>query len=190
MSQAIDVDFEVTVARTMLAELEAYLKSDVVYWQTAPNPLGDRMPKLTIGGLLESLARAEAAGSTAVRSMRTTLESIRSQRPDRYVARAEQEARSRLDAWSWYLDDYARKPVDVAGYYPSEVRARLKAELLLEVLASQRRGQAERHRADALDERVRASFQPGAFVWDDRLKPIFPPDRCWWLYGRLRVPED
>lgn len=190
MSQTIDVDFEVIVAHAMLGEFEAYLKSDVVYWQTAPNALGDRMPKLTIGGLLESLLRAEAGGSPEARSMRTKLESISSRHLNSYESHAEQEARSRLDSWSWYLDDYARKPVDVAGYYPSEVRARFKAELLIDALAAHSRGKPERSRANTLDERLRASFQTGNFVWDERLKPFCPPDRYWWLYGRLQVPQE
>ena len=102
---------------------------------------------------------------------------------------AEQEAGSRLDAWAWYLDDYARHPADVAAYYPNEVRARFKAELLLQELAPRRRGEAERRRAASLDERVRASFRAGSFVWDDRLQRFCPPARLWWLYGRLSAPE-
>ena len=185
LSKPIDVDFEVAVAQTMLVELEAYLESDVLFWQTAPNPLGDRMPKLTIGGLLESLIRAEAAGSTAARSMRSKLETIKAQHLERYLARAEQETRSRLNTWSEYLDDYARNPADAPSYYPNEIRARLKAELLLDELERERRGRAERLRAAALDERVRSAWKAGAFVWDERVKPFFPPDRFWWLYGRL-----
>jgi len=188
MPKPIDVEFELTAARAMLAELEAYLKSEVVFWQTAPNALGDRMPKLTIGGLLEALARAETAGAPGVKSMRAELDEIKAQHLRRYLARAEQEAGSRLDAWSWYLDDYARKPAEVADYYANEVRARLKAEMLLGELQPPS-GQAERARAAALDERVRAAFAPGAFIWDERLRKFFAPERFWWLYGRLRAPE-
>lgn len=189
MPKAIDAEFELTAARAMLAELEAYLRSEVVFWQTAPNALGDRMPKLTIGGLLEALARAEAAGAPGVQSMRAELEEIKAQHFQRYLARTEQEAGSRLDAWSWYLDDYARKPAEVADYYAHEVRARLKAELLLAELEPPR-GQTERARAAVLDERVRAAFAPGAFVWDERLRKFFTPEKFWWLYGRLRAPEE
>jgi hypothetical protein len=185
VSKPIDLDFELTAARAMLAELEAYLASDIVFWQTAPNALGERMPKMTIGGLLEALMRAEAAGAS-VQSMRVSLAAIKARHLAQYLSHAEQEARSRLDAWSWYLDDYARNPEDAAGYYPNEVRARLKAELLLDELALEKRGWTERGRAASLDERVRAAFTPGAFVWDARLKSFFPSDRFWWLYGRLR----
>jgi hypothetical protein len=186
MSTAIDLDFELTVARAMLAELEEYLASDVLYWQTASNALGDRMPKLTIGGLLEALLYAEAAGAPDAPALRSSLQRIKSGRLYRYLDRAEREARSRLDAWAWYLDDYARSAADAAGYYAREVRARLKAELLLSEVEPHQRGRAERARSKALDERVRAAFAPGEFALDERLKAYLPGDRFWWLYGRLR----
>ncbi|HET7091673.1 MAG TPA: hypothetical protein VFL17_23830 [Anaerolineae bacterium] len=185
MTKTIDVEFEMSAARTMLAELEEYLGSDVLYWQTASNALGDRMPKLTIGGLLEALLRAEAAGAPDAPALRSSLQRIKSGHLYRYLDRAERETRSRLDAWAWYLDDYARSAADAAGYYSREVRARLKAELLLSEVEPHQRGRAERARADALDERVRAAFAPGEFVLDERLKAYLPADRFWWLYGRL-----
>ena len=102
------------------------------------------------------------------------------------ILSVEAKARSRLDAWNWYLDDYARRPEDVAAYYAHEVHARLKAELLLGELEPQSRGRAERVRAVSLDEQLRGGFLPGALIWDARLERLLPPERFWWLYGRLR----
>jgi len=186
MPKAIDVAFETRVARAMLAELEEYLKSDVAFWQAGPNALGDRMPKLTIGGLLEALLRAEAGGAVDAPQVRSMLEAVKARRIDRYLMHAEQETRGRLDAWSGYLNDYDRNPEEAASYYANEVRSRLKAELLLGELEPRARGRAEHARAAALDARVRSSFTPGVFVWDERLKPFLPSERFWWLYGRLR----
>lgn len=188
--KAIDVDFEVKAAQAMLAEMDEYLKSGVLFWQVAPNGLGDHMPKLTIGGLLEALIRAEAGGAPGVSAMCAQLEASKARQIVRYLARAEQETRSRLDAWNWYLSDYHRTPGDVAAYYPNEVRSRLKAELLLSELERERRGGAERLRAAAADEMLRPSWKPGSFIWDESLKPFFPPDRYWWLYGKLRISAE
>jgi hypothetical protein len=184
MPKTIDADFEATVARAMLAELNDYLQSDVVFWQPKPNALGERMPKLTIGGLLEALLRAEVGGAGGIAAMRAELEAVKTRHRDRYLRHAEQETRSRLDTWSWYLEDVRRAPADAAGYYANEVRARLKAELLLAELERERRGGAERRRATALDAILRDMWQEGEFIWDERLKPVLPATRYGWLYGR------
>ncbi len=58
----LDSSTELIISQRMAAELEDYLKSDVLYWHVSePNPLGSHMPQLTIGALLEALTRAEAS---------------------------------------------------------------------------------------------------------------------------------
>lgn len=185
MTASMDSAFEEGVARAMLNELEAYLKSDVLFWQVDANELGSRMPQLTLGGLLESLLRAQAAGVASVESMRAQLESIKRRHMVRYLDRAEKEMGSRLNLWSAYLDDYARDR-DAADYYPNEVRTRLKIDLLLGEMEAERHGAQAQVRIDMLDQRLRSVFVPGEFVWDERLAVLLPEDRYWWLYGRLR----
>jgi hypothetical protein len=45
-------------------------------------------------------------------------------------------------------------------------------------------------RLSALDERLHANWIDGAFVWHDALSHAFPHERFWWLYGRLRIPDE
>jgi hypothetical protein len=188
----LDAATEVTIAQWFVGDLEAYLKSDVMYWPITPtNPLGDKMPQLTIGGLLESFARATAALDDLSSDQRSILQAARAGH-DRivaahraaYINKAAREINSRLDAWSAYLDDAARKPSEVAAYYPHEVRSRAKVYLLAQTLG-QELPSAAQQRMTALDTRLYAMFVPGAFVWDQRLQNMFPKDRCWWLYGQL-----
>ncbi len=188
----LDASLEWTIAHWMADELDAYLKADVLYWSIAPhNPLGNKMPQLTIGGLLEALVRAEAAQAdlapdqqAALPAIRQQLDRIRGDRPVAYASKALREFNSRLDAWQTFLDDAQRKPADMAGYYPHEVRTRAKAYLLAQTLGSDL-PTANRARLSRLDARLLPMLQPGAFVWDARLQPTFPQDKCWWLYGRL-----
>jgi len=188
----LDAPTDWTIARCMTDELEAYLKADVLYWTIAPdNPLGTRMPQLTIGGLLEALVRAEAAQAdltpdqhTALPAIRQQHDRIRDDRPVAYANKAGREFNSRLDAWNTYLDDAQRKPATVAAYYAHEVRARAKAHLLAQALGRDLTAVA-RARLSRLDARLLPMLQPGAFVWDERLKAVFPQDTCWWLYGHL-----
>ena len=189
----LDGVLELTICRSMAAELDEYLRSNVLYWPVTPsNPLGDRMPQLTSGSLLEHLTRAEAALNELSPSQRIELESTR-QLHDRvrqahqtaYFARAVRELNSRLDAWAWYLDDYARHPSDLAAYYPHEIRTRVKVELLVQVLNHNVPAHS-RTRLIKLDELLRGAFVAGPFVWDERLESFFPKSPCWWLYGQLR----
>jgi hypothetical protein len=188
----LDGATELTISRTLVDELELYLKSEVLYWPISPlNPLGDKMPPLTIGGLLEAMAWAEAARDELSGTQQAELQTIRQQH-DRiraahqvaYHSKATREIGSRLDAWSTFLDDAERRPDDVAPYYPHEVRARAKAELLAQALGRELPS-AEQQRLNLMDVRLRAMFQPGPFIWDERLKTAFPPHICWWLYGRV-----
>jgi len=188
----LHADIDLTIARAFVAELADYLKADVLYWPvTRSHPLGDKMPQLTIGGLLEALVRAEAAQNDLTADQRGELHSIRAEhdrirddRPVAYGNKAAREINSRLDAWSQYLDDAARKPADVAAYYPHEVRARAKAYLLTQQIERDL-PQNLRQRLALLDTRLQPLFKAGAFVWDDRLQVAFPQSSCWWLYGRL-----
>jgi hypothetical protein len=188
----LDAPTDWTIARWMTDELEDYLKSDVLYWTIAPdNPLGTKMPQLTIGGLLEALVRAEAAQADLPPDQLTALPAIRQQhdrtrgaRPVAYANKAAREFNSRLDAWNTYLDDAQRKPATVTAYYPHEIRARAKAHLLAQSLGRDLPATA-RARLSRLDARLLPMLQPGAFVWDERLKVFFPHDTCWWLYGHL-----
>jgi hypothetical protein len=188
----LDAATEVTIARWFVDDLEAYLTSDVLYWPIAStNPLGDKMPQLTIGGLLESFARAAVAIDDLSSDQRSILQAARAEHDGivaahraAYLNKAARELNSRLDVWSAYLDDATRKPAEVAAYYPHEVRTRAKAYLLARALG-QELPLAVQKRITALDTRLYAMFAPGAFIWDQRLQDKFPKDRCWWLYGRL-----
>ncbi len=188
----LDGAFELTVSHWMANDLEDYLPSEVLYWQISlANPLGNRMPQLTIGGLLEALLRAQAAIDELSAAQRSDLQAarlkhdqIRNKYTANYLVKATREINSRLDAWSSYLDEATRKPGDVAIYYPQEVRARAKAYLLAQALGHNLPATAEQ-RLTALDSQLHSVFQPGTFVWDTRLQAAFPADRCWWLYGTL-----
>jgi hypothetical protein len=161
-----------------------------------PLPLGGgaQLPKLTIGGFLERAHRLQAAPLSP--GQRATLdaakrgfESAREAHRSRYMTRALHDLRGRMDAWIWYLDDYARRPTDEAPYYAAQAHTRLAIALLLDELAGSPETAELEHRLAALDQRLRADWMDGAFVWHPALAHAFPPDRFWWLYGRLRQPE-
>lgn len=183
---------ELTFVREGVAALEDYLASDMVYWPL--RPFSATFPSLSIGGLLESLRRLEALRSrlpaqarAELEALKTRLERVREVHQARYRQKLERELSSRLDAWTWYLEDYEKHPEEVAASYPAQAHIRLKIELLLE--EGERLGfdvENIRNRVRALDQALRRNWEPGPFLWEEALQAVFPRDRFWWLYGRPR----
>jgi len=183
---------ELTFVREGMAALEDYLASDLVYWPL--RPFSATFPSLSLGGLLESLRRLEAfrarlplPAQAELETLKVQLEQVREVHRTRYQQKLERELSSRLDAWTWYLEDYERHPEEVAASYPAQAHIRLKIELLLE--EGERLGsdvEKIRSRLQALDQTLRRNWEPGPFLWEEALQASFPRDRFWWLYGRPR----
>jgi hypothetical protein len=190
-----DPTADLTACRAMADEFEAYLRSDVLYWQMdAARPGGEQLPKLTIGGFLERARRLRAAPLASVQLAALDeairrFEQARDAQRQRYEVRALHDLRGRLDAWTWYLDDYAKQPIEEAPYYSARAHTRLAITLLLDELAHNAEAASLAHRLFALDERLRADWIAGAFVWHNSLAHAFPRESFWWLYGRLKQPE-
>ena len=185
----LDGSTELIIVQHMLRDLEEYLKSDVLYWHVAePNPLGSHMPQLTIGALLEALTRAAAAQEELTRGQcdelaaaRAKHDHIRTAHPALYVGKAIHELHGRLDAWEANLEDEGRK---TKAFYAQDARVRARIFLLEKALGTDTPVELQMRR-EHLDLELYEVFVPGEFVWDARLRPAFPKDPCWWLYGHL-----
>jgi hypothetical protein len=185
----LDSSTELIISQCMAAELEGYLKSDVLYWHVAePNPMGSHMPQLTIGALLETLTRAEASKADLLPSQQQDLEGvrqhlnrIRAAHPALYVGKAIHELHSRLTACQANLADAQRK---TRGFYAQDARVRAKIYLLEQALGSDVTPELQQQR-EQLDQELYEVFVPGEFIWDPRLQAAFPKKPCWWLYGHL-----
>jgi hypothetical protein len=194
-AKEFDPTADLAACQAMAEEFEAYLQSDVLYWQmSATRPGGSQLPKLTIGGFLERARRLQAAPLTpaqraALDKAVRQFERERQAHHVRYMMHALHDLRGRLDAWAWFLDDYASRPNDEAPYYPAQARTRLAIALLLNELAGSPDAAELERRLAMLDRRLRANWIGGAFVWHPALAHAFPPDPFWWLYGRLNQPS-
>jgi hypothetical protein len=174
----------------MAAELEDYLRSDVLYWHLSePNPLGSHMPQLTIGALLEALTRAEAGladlhpgQQKELAEVRQQLDRVRAAHPALYVSKAIHELHSRLTACQANLADAQRK---TKGVYAQDAHVRAKIYLLEQALGPDVTPELQQQR-EQIDQDLYEIFVPGEFIWDPRLTTsAFPKKTCWWLYGHL-----
>jgi hypothetical protein len=185
----LDSSTELIISQRMVAELEDYLKSDILYWHIAePNPLGSHMPQLTIGALLEALSRAEA-GKTALlpgqqkelQAVHQQLDGIRAAHSALFVNKAIHELHSRLTAYRANLGDAQRK---TKGLYVQDAHVRAKIYLLEQALGPDLTPELQQQREE-VDRELYEVFVPGEFIWDPHLQAAFPKDPCWWLYGHL-----
>lgn len=163
-----------------IPELNDYLLSQELYWPLTAR--GYSLPRLTIGGLLLSLARLQAAGQRSV-ALEARLDGVRSRRRVAWETKAGREVRARCGLWQAYLADYRHSPEGHADAYPQEVRYRVMLDLLLAELPSQ---PAQAELISQLDGVLRANWIPGGFVWEDGLQAGFPRAAYWYLYGRLK----
>jgi len=185
----LDSSTELIISRRMAADLEEYLKSDVLYWHVSePNPLGSHMPQLTIGALLEALTRAEASSMDLMPDQQKELEGVkqhldrvRAAHPALYVNKAIHELHSRLTACQANLADAQRK---TKGLYSQDAHVRAKIYLLEKMLGPETPPELQQQR-EQLDQELYEVFVPGEFIWDPRLQAAFPEEPCWWLYGHL-----
>lgn len=163
-----------------IPELGDYLLSNELYWPLSAR--GVSLPRLTIGGLLLSLARLEATAHSGV-AFRARIDGIRSRWQVAWETKAGREVRARCGLWQAYLDDYRHNPEGFADAYPQEVRYRVMLHLLMSELPTP---PPEQDLIAQLDGVVRANLLPGGFVWDVRLQGGFPRETFWYLYGKFK----
>ncbi len=174
-------------------ELEDYLLSGELFWPVTIRPSGGgSFLKLTLGNLLLSQKKLQAlsAGSsltpaqeTELRRVEQALEAVRSKWQVAWESKAGREFKSRFDQWGNLLSDIKKDVERQAPYYQHEVRLRV----LLELLQPQADPEdIDGYDLDAMDAFLSGVLKKGEFLWDPALKPGFPEDEYWFLYGSLR----
>jgi hypothetical protein len=183
---------DLTFARVVAEQMRDYLYAEVLFYPVGTVD-GLPMPQLTIGAWLETEWRLSAlrprdpeaitpvlsAAQAAVRKLRHL---------EQYQHKARREFKSRLDSWEMFLDDRRETMARDEPYnaprsgYAEHVQTRFRLALLQDDV-SQRSDHLARLRI--LDARLRARFQPGAFLWAPELAEAAPADRFWFLYAKL-----
>ena len=174
-----------------LDQLEAYLLANELYWPIGVNPPKREPPytQLTPGGLLLARQRLRASAETLAQQadlarIEQRLEALQAQWRTAWGNKARQDFHARLKLWRDFLEEYREKPSAHYDRYVYEVTRRAQLHLLaFEVIDLP---DAETQTLAGLDKLLRAVFNPGAFIWEERLAGSFPPTTFWYLYGSLR----
>lgn len=184
------IEYDLRYLRAGLADLEAYLLSDELYWPIGVKPPhGDPpYPRLTPGGILLSRQSLVNRGLNADQTqeyaeLTTKLDEMRLDWQTAWQAKARRSFSSRLVQWSNFMEDYRKQPENNTDRYAYEVRGRVMLQLL-EPESPAVTG-AELELVKGLDRVLEACLKPGAFVWDPGLSPSFPQSQFWYLYGTL-----
>lgn len=183
----MDLAHDLAVFERMASELKDYLLADVLFWQMqAPSDF----PKLSLGLLLLTQARLEAADALLDQAQRaernSTSRQVEATLGSWQVAaekKAAQELRSRLNLWQQFWDECGEQPQSCADNYRQAVTQRVIAGLLLHKLPRLVEA-SEALPLTAIDRRARARLTGDRFVWDSALQPGFPRAEHWYLYGQ------
>jgi hypothetical protein len=183
-----DLERDLRVLVTMAANLTPYLYEGEMYGYLA----GD-LPKLTLGGLLLRLYRLSrldeiltADQQKMVQEAQANFEAQTSQWAVHYEDKLRHELRSRIDAFNHYLNECFEDSQGCTANYPSQAEKRTMVEHL--------KTEAENHdalthelgaRLGGVDQKLRQQFQESEFIFDERLKSVYPREHFWWLYGYI-----
>ena len=148
-----------------IPELENYLLSKELYY-----PIGRNLQRLTLGGVLLSLARLDRSEAGKYEAQ---VNRVRTKWRSAWDTKAGREVRARGELWKNYLAEYPGDPKATARLYPQQVRYRAMLTLLGESF-------------NVMDVYVKSIFQPGGFVWEPDVLDRFSSDVFWFLFGTLR----
>ncbi len=170
---------DLAALRADLADFDAYLKSDTLFWTLSAN-----LPALSIGGLQFARRRLSVLRDSLSSAQQAEYDSLETQAaqlfnrwPVNIEKKALKEIHSRLNVWASALDELSEN-------YSAAIMPRVYLALLFSLVERQPEAAALQNRLALLDSRLRPKLAPSGFIWDQALTPAFPADPFWFLYRR------
>lgn len=189
----VAIEQDLHLIRSGVNDLKDYLLSGELFWPVSisiSHRMGFSSIRLTPGNLLLAIARLHAQElspeyTSELAQHEAKFNEVRQAWLAAWRRKEEREVQSRLTMWGNYLKDYREDPARYAPDYPWEVRWRVILHLIHTDLAGFPADADEKLRA--LDALLRASLEPGNFIWSPSLQDGFPSEPYWYLYGSLRL---
>ena len=188
------VDYNLDLFEAMLDEIEEFLLSADIFWPLAKHSKPDLppYPRLSTGGLLmtEDESRAqevemnpdqEARHAKLERHWDSTLHKWRSA----LGRKSEREMGMRLNLWRAYLSDLEDGSASHFDYH-REVRNRVQFTRLQTIATRGSKTLTMVKTIRSLDARLQNLTISDEFIWDDRLREIYPEGNFGFLYRQPR----
>jgi hypothetical protein len=187
------IQYNLSLLDRMLEEFEAYILSSVIYWPLSPKGKElSRPPRLTIGGLYLTLDKLASQESEMRRNevshydkLRRILERLSTKWQVGIEQKALQELNSRLNLWKAFMQDLEEDPNRIEAY-PHEVRIRVMISHLIDLCEPNQDIKEIKIILKNLDQRIEYFVQADDFLWDDRLREVYPQEKFPYLYRTPR----
>ncbi len=185
----MNLELDLAILKEMADELKDYLLANVLFWQMQASA---RFPKLSLGMMLLTRARLQAASDELTSDQRNGLAEAE-RRIDTTLGswqvaaeqKAAQELKTRVNLWQRFWDDCREDGPSCAENYPHEVANRAMAGLLLHQFPRLSATPVAQS-LEALDRSVRTRLPGSQFVWAAELQGGFPAQEFWYLYASPR----
>lgn len=187
------LDRDLEEAREMALGLEEYVRGENLYGTVSGMYASDPdVPSLTIGNLLMRLRRLkvlEGEMSPEQRAILTEAEAehdrVRQEWVTHYIGKASNEVGARLRSITAFFAECEDAPENCAANYLPEARRRTVVQEIIDALQQHNLPDSGMDKSiKNVDSQLRRFIQPGAFIWDERLRPVYPHPAFWWLYER------
>lgn len=193
MSSNYSLDRDLKELAKMADAIKQYMHSDDLYMSVGGGFFGSsNMPQLTTGVLLLRIRRLnhfrDQMNASQIATLDKALEQYETARTE-WAVHAEKkmvrEGMSRLKAMNEFFRE-CRDSMKTCHnvYLPEALRRTLVQELLIAMDAQGLDTHEVITQSHKVDSELRRWVTAGDFIWSEELKPVYPADTFWWLYGR------
>jgi hypothetical protein len=190
------IEFNLRFVETALGDMETYLLQDELFWPiSTPAGINPLFPRLTIANVLLALNDLEAqedemapAQYSEASSLQIQWEALHTKWLSAVETKSIGEMRARLNLWKAYITDLEEQD-NRKWNYEQEVTQRVRYALLCERIGDTAVPDKLDDLMQTVDRRALSQTSTAEFVWDERLKPLYPPDKYIFLYRRPKAED-
>lgn len=181
---------DLAVVAAMAEELDSYIDGDDVYRTLVLSTSRGEERVLSSGGdLLARLHKLTAQNDQLSPDQQRKMEELRRRideiihpRRQRFLELLERETKARLNSLKWYIEECSEDRRQCRVNYPYEIRNRQRVAEIWKMLC-EKPPEGLSEQIDAIDGRLRTLVSTAEFVWDDKVRDVYPRSEYWYLFA-------